>query len=135
MKTTSRILLFALLALATELILSCAPPPVTIDDRLASFVTSLNGNRSDTYTNCDPNSSNYAAAKSPSVWDGYFAPGSEPFSIVPGYSTSNPAAVVVTLNGAGSFYGTYTFGFVNSPNMGSDNWLIGSIKQGVTTIF
>ena len=76
MKTTLRILLLALLALATTLILSCGPPPVSINDRINMFVTSLNGNRSDTYTNCDPNASTdyNAAARISTFWSSPFPP-------------------------------------------------------------
>lgn len=131
MKTTSRILLFALLALATELILSCAPPPVTIDDRVSMFITSLNGSRTDTYTNCDPNASQYAAAKAASFWNALFAqPG--PYSAA-GVNTSNSAAVTLTIYWSGGS-GAYTFAMVNDRSAGSDNWLISKITDPSPTV-
>jgi hypothetical protein len=129
MWTKLRIVLFTLLALATAVILSCAPPPVSIDDRLASFITSLNGNRSDTYTNCDPNAGNYGASKTPNYWDTAFNPPGATFSLVPGYNTNNPSSVVITINKNGAFYDTDTFNMVNDKNAGSDNWLIHSITS------
>lgn len=91
------------------------------------FVTSLNGNRSDTYTNCDPNATDYNAAKAAGFWNGLFAQAGP--NSATGLNSSDSAAVTVTINyGAGS-YGVYTFAMVNSPTMGSDNWLISTITD------
>jgi hypothetical protein len=130
MRTTLRILLLALLALSTALILSCGPPPVSINDRISMFVASLNGNMSDTYTNCDPNASQYNAAKVPTFWSALF--GFSGYS-VSNVNTSNSAAVTALISSSGGS-GTYTFAMVNSPTMGSDNWLISTITAPVAGV-
>jgi hypothetical protein len=135
MRTTLRILLLALLALATVLITSCAPSPVSISDRITMFVTSLNGNMKDTYTNMDPNAAQIAngTAKADTFWSAAF-PQTRPLAIVT-MNTNNPSAVTLQLSSNGSPYTpTYTLVMVNSPNMGSDNWLISQISW-TTTIF
>jgi hypothetical protein len=127
MRTTLRLLLLALLALATALILSCGPPPVSINDRISDFATSLNGNRSDTYTDCDPSSTDYGPSKTPNFWNGAFPTAGGPYSITNVNSYGSTATMTIN-NGSGPL-GTYTFVMVNSPNMGSDNWLIHSITD------
>jgi len=127
MRTTLRILLLALLALATALILSCAPPPVSISDRITMFVTSLNGNMTDTYTNTATNAAQYDNAKTASFWSSAF-PQTRPLAIVT-VNTNNPSAVTLQLSSTGTPYTpTYTLVMVNSPTMGSDNWLISQIS-------
>jgi hypothetical protein len=133
MSKTLRLLLLALLALGTALILSCGPPPVTIDDRVNMFITSLNGNRTDTYTHTDPSATLYAPARTSTFWDALFPPVAEPYS-VSGLNSSNSSAVTMTINsGAGSI--AYTFVMVNAKVTGSDNWLISKIMLGTTQIF
>lgn len=133
MRKTLRILLLTLIAFATALILSCGPPPVSIDDRVNMFIKSLNGNRSDTYTNTDTNATFYAAARVSAFWDALFLPVGEPYSVT-NLNTSNSSAVTMTINsGLGPL--AYTFVMVNSKNMGSDNWLISQIFLVALQIF
>jgi hypothetical protein len=127
MKATLRLLLLAMLALATTFILSCGPPPISINDRLADFAASLNGNRSDTYTDCDPNATDYSPSKTPNFWNGAFPTAGGPYSVT-NVNTSGSTATLTMNNGSGPL-GTYTFAMVNSPNMGSDNWLISKITD------
>lgn len=134
MKTILRITALGLLAAATALILSCAPAPVSISDTIGSFVSSLNGDRTDTYRYTSSSATDFAAGKDPTVWNALFDPAKAPYS----YSSlndSNSSAVTITLtSGNGPF--TYTFGMVNDKNNGSDNWLIKKIIDPTSkTIF
>ena len=125
MKTTLRITALALVAAATALVLSCALTPVSISDTVSSFITSLNGNRSDTYKNTSISATDYAAARTSTFWDVVFPTAMKPYSYS-GLNDSDPSAVTLTITGNG-IPGAYTFVMVNDKNLGSDNWLIKEI--------
>jgi len=132
MRIRLRTTVLSLLALGILLVMSCAPNAVSIADRIGMFVSSINSGGSSTYQDCNPSATYYNASKSASYWTAYFP--STPYSSS-NLNDTNSAAVTVTLTGTGG-PGTYTFGMVNSPNMGSDNWLIRTIKDPLnTTIF
>ena len=133
MKTTLRITALALVAAATVMVLSCAPAPVSISDTVSSFITSLNGNRSDTYKNTSTSATAYVAARISTFWDLPFPPGMKPYS----YSSlndSNPSAVTLTITGNG-VSGSYTYMMSNDKNMGSDDWLIKQITGPGSTVW
>jgi hypothetical protein len=134
MRTTQRILLLTLLALAAAMIVSCGPPPVSIGDRLSMFITSLNDGMTDTYTHTDPNAAQYNAAKASTFWSSAF-PQTRPLALVTS-DTSNSSAVTMTLSSNGSPYSpSYTLVMVNNKNAGSDNWLISQISWGASVLF
>jgi hypothetical protein len=117
-----RVTVLTLLAIAVILVASCAPPPVSISDRINMFVVDINTNPGNAYTECDRNATQYDNSKISSYWTSRF--GVTPY-VVTGINDSNTAAVAVTLGAAG----TYIFGMVNDKNMGSDNWLISTIND------
>ena len=133
MRMKLRTIVLSLLALAIVLIMSCAPQAVSISDRINMFVSSLNSGGSSTYTNCDPNALDYGSSRTPSFWtNSLFPTAQDPYS-ASNINDSNSAAVTVTISPTGAPSGTYTFGMVNSPNMGSDNWLISTIYDPTAT--
>ena len=122
MKTIIRIGLLAVMAVGTSVLFSCAPPPVSIEKRISDFVSSLNGDRTDTYTNFDPSSPGSLASKT--YWDTLFTASTPPFSYTPNPpNTSNSSAVDITVTGASG--PSYSFRFVMA-NIGtiSANWVI-----------
>ena len=133
MKTTLRITALALVAAATVMVLSCAPAPVSISDTVSSFITSLNGNRSDTYKNTSTSATAYAAARISTFWDLPFTPLGKPYSYS-GLNDSNPAAVTLTIT-ANGLSTAWTFMLVNDKNMDSDDWLIKQITGPGSTVW
>ena len=127
-----RVIVLALLAAAVVLVVSCGPPPVSISDRIAMFVSDINSNPGNAYTECDPNAGQYNAAKTANFWTSLFR---NPTYTTSGLNDSNSSAVTVTFNGLGGAE-FWTFGMVNNKNMGSDNWLISKvINASGSTVF
>jgi len=137
MKTMARLGLLAAIAVATSLLISCAPKAVSITDRISDFVSSLNGDCSDTYTNLDPSIPMYNIGKVPSVWTAaLFPPGNKPYLFTPDPPvTSDPSAVDVTINGTG-YSIQYRFVMVDIGTL-SENWVIHGLQlfPGPTPIF
>jgi len=125
MRKKLRTIVLSLLALAILLIMSCAPNAISISDRISMFVSSINAGGSSAYTHCNPSATDYNASKSASFWTSVFSQTPYSSNIL---NQSNPAAVTVSLTGTGG-PNTWTFGMVNQPNMGSDNWLISTITD------
>jgi hypothetical protein len=137
MRTWMRITALAVIAIATVVLFSCSTNPVSIVDRLNDFISSLNGDRTNTYTNLDSSTSAYSLAKPASWWDTPFPVASETYSSPTTPVMTNPADVEITINGTGGFTHLYKFVMVNAGTT-SDNWVINDIQvmSGVfTTIF
>jgi hypothetical protein len=128
MKTRARIALLAIVGIATIALFSCAPAPVSIEDRISEFVSSLNGDRSDTYTNLDPGTAAYGEGKIASFWDTAFdVRANAPFTYTPkSPDTSDPSDVEITVNDSAGFVGLYKFVMRNIGDA-SDNWVIKDI--------
>jgi hypothetical protein len=138
MKARMRIPLLLVAAAATVVLFSCAPKAVSIDDRIADFFTSLNGDRTDTYTNLDPSSAAYATARAAGYWTSPFGPQSAaPFTYTPNPPvTTDPSNIVLTVSdSSGLLSPDYKFVMVNIGS-GSDNWVISDIQHPAgATIF
>jgi hypothetical protein len=126
MKSSIRIPLFALAAAATVFLFSCAEKPVSITDRIGEFFTSLNGDRSDTYTNLDPSTAAYTLAKPASFWKIAFDDAKIPYSYS-NLDTSTPADVTLTIDNKLVTMGVYHFVMVNI-GTAMDNWVIDDIQ-------
>ena len=135
MKTWMRLGLLAVLAVATIVLFSCAPKPVSITDRISDFVSSLNGDRSDTYTNLDPSIIVYSLGKPSAYWDTFFPQSYKQYSFAPNSpDTSNSSAVVVTIQGSSGPPYPCSFAMENIGTL-SDNWVIhGLVIGGVLTV-
>ena len=128
MKVSMRIPLLVVAAAAALLLFSCADKPVSIEDRIADFFTSLNGDRSDTYTNLDPSTAAYSLTKPASFWDTPFAVATKPYSYTPNPpSTSTPSDVQITVVDSSGPTTLYRFVMVNI-GKASDNWVINDIQ-------
>jgi hypothetical protein len=127
-KTRMRIAFLIVAATATTLLFSCAPKPVSIEDRISDFVTSLNGDRTDTYTNLDPSTAAYSTTKDPAFWDTHFDKTKKPFTYSPNPpSTSVPTDVEITITDSTTIGIVYQFVMVNIGDK-SDNWVISDLK-------
>ena len=128
MKASIRIPLLVVAAALALLLLSCANKSVSIDDRIADFITSLNGDRSDTYTNFDPSTVAYATAKSKTFWDT-----STVFLTDKPYTYGTPNILSSSdvefhiFNNTATDLGLFQFVMVNI-GTSSDNWVISNIK-------
>jgi hypothetical protein len=125
MKRTLRIFLLSLVGFAALVIFSCKPAPITIADTISSFVSSLNGNRSDTYKSFDPGlGSTYAALATPTYWAVAFPTVSIPYSFSPNPpNTSISTDVEVTISGGSGFAVLYKLSMTDTGTI-SENWLI-----------
>jgi hypothetical protein len=109
------------------ILFSCAEKAVSIDDRIADFITSLGGDRTDTYTNFDPSTAAYSTAKSPTFWDTSVFGVDKPYTYgTP--NTSDPADVEFHIfDHGGTDLANFQFIMVNIGTT-SDNWVISNIK-------
>lgn len=129
MKARTRFILLGLVAAALAFLWSCSglTSPVSIEERITEFVTSLNGDRTDTYTNLDPSTAAYGATKDAAWWDAPFATADEPFSFSPDPPvTTDPTDVEVTISGGG-IGKLYKFVMVNTGTI-TDDWVINDIQ-------
>ena len=134
MKTRMRNALLIVAATATTLLFNCALPPVSIEQRISDFVTSLNGDRSDTYTNLDPSIATYSLGKPAAYWDIIGPTTNVPFSYTPNPPvTSNPSDVEITISDNNGVVGLYKFVMVNI-GTGSDNWVIHGLQTPPGTV-
>ncbi|MGD0724192.1 MAG: hypothetical protein ABSB63_01365 [Spirochaetia bacterium] len=137
METRKRIALLIVAATATMLLFSCALKSTSIDERISDFFTSLNGDRTDTYTNLDPSTAAYSLAKPFGFWDTPFPVGSEPYTYS-GLNTTPSSDVTMTISDKTSSMGVYHFVMVNIGTT-SDNWVISDIQAppggSASTIF
>jgi hypothetical protein len=138
MKTRKRIALLIVAAIATTLLFSCAPKSVSIEERISDFFTSLNGDRTDTYTNLDPSTAAYSTGRAAGFWTLPFgAQAAAPFTYSPNPPvTTDPSNVVLTVSDNGGIIAPdYKFVMVNIGS-GSDNWVISDIQHPAgATIF
>jgi hypothetical protein len=125
MKNRIRIALLIVAAIATTLLFSCAPPAVSIEQRISDFITSLNGDRTDTYTNLDPSTAAYSTTKPSGFWDTTFPGAKIPYSYSPNPpSTTTPTDVEITIYDKSAVtMGVFQFVMVNIGDK-SDNWVI-----------
>jgi hypothetical protein len=128
MKISIRTVLFAALVVATSILVSCAPPPVSIADRISSFVNSFNGSRTDT-------SSNFAPGTLGSITDATYwnviltSTDPAPYSFTPNPpDTSNSSSVQITISGQGPGFLTWHLSFVNTGTISQD-WKISDIAE------
>lgn len=135
MKNRIRIALLIVAATATTLLFSCAPPPISIEQRISDFISSLGGDRTDTYTNLDPSTGAYSLAKPAAFWTTAFGT-SKPYTYSPNPpNTSTASDVPITIyDGLSVNLGTFHFAMVNI-GTASDNWVIHDIQLLGTTIF
>ena len=125
MKTKIRIALLIVAAIAATLLFSCAPPAVSIDERISDFITSLNGDRTDTYTNLDPSTAAYSTTKSAGFWNTTVFSATKPYTYSPtSPSESTPTDVEITIYDSSAVsLGVFQFVMVNIGDK-SDNWVI-----------
>ncbi len=136
MKASMRIPLLLVAAAATVVLFSCAPKAESIDERIADFFTSLNGDRIDTYTNLDPSTAAYSTGKPAGFWDIPFGlKTAAPFTYTPNPPvTTDPSNIVLTVSeNGGTINPDYKFVMVNIGSS-ADNWVMSDI-QHPTTIF
>jgi hypothetical protein len=131
MRTGIRIALLAIVGIATIALFSCAPAPVSIEDRISEFVGSLDGDRSDTYKNLDPSTAAYGLVDV-DFWDTEFGDRTNaPYSYTPkSPDTSDPSDVEINISDkSGPLGGGDPYQFVMR-NIGdaSDNWVIKDIR-------
>ncbi len=142
MKTGLRIFLFIVIGVFAIILSTCSLSSVSISDRISSFVSSLNGDRTNTYQNLDPSIAIYGPAATPSYWNTNFDPLDKPFSFSPNPpNTSNAADVEVNILGNNGYNELWKFSMSNVGTAGSDDWRIHnmaySLNGGVsfTSIF
>jgi hypothetical protein len=129
--TWMRLGLLAVLVVAAIYLNSCnLTKPISITDRITDFVTSLNGDRSDTFSNLDPSVVVYTLGK-PAIYWATFFPVGPTYSFAPNPpNTSSTSAVSVTINGTAC-----VFNMVNTGST-SDNWVIhGLTVGGIPAVF
>jgi hypothetical protein len=121
-KNWIRLGLLAAVLAATSVLISCGPAPVSIEQRISTFVTSLNGSRTDTYTNIDPASPGYSLTANAAYWNTLMTGTTGPYTY-PAPNTSNASSVTVVVTGASGPSHTFLFAFVNIGAI-SANWVI-----------
>lgn len=135
---TMRIPLLVVATAATMLLFSCAEKAVSIEERIADFFTSLNGDRTDTYTNLNPGTTAYTTGKPAGFWDIPFGlKTADPFTYSPNPPvTTDPLNIVLTVSdNVGVLVPDYKFVMVNIGSS-SDNWVISDIQHPAgTSIF
>jgi hypothetical protein len=124
-KTWIRLAVLAALAVAALYLNSCMLNKVSINDRINDFVSSINGNRSDTNRQFDPASSGYLT--NATYWNTVFTLSTGPFTNT-APNTSNPSSVAVTITGASGPAYNFVFSMVNIGAAGSDNWVIQHVQ-------
>jgi hypothetical protein len=121
-----RPLLLVLIAIATTFLTTCSLAPVSITDRINMFISSLNGDRSKTWENLDPNLPNPSSFDA-NYWGTYFAVADEPFVFASTNGTSN--ALDVEGNISGTTYGPILHKFIMvNIGTGSDDWRIHALQ-------
>jgi hypothetical protein len=128
MRTGIRIALLAIVGIATIALFSCAPAPVSIEDRISEFVGSLDGDRSDTYKNLDPSTAAYGLVNA-AFWDTEFGDKTNaPYSYtLKSPDTSNASDVEIAISDNSVPLGIYQFVMRNTGDA-SDNWVIKDIR-------
>ena len=124
MKSTTRIVLLLVVAVATVILFSCSLLPVSIEQRINDFINDLNSNRVNAYLNLDPGISAYGNTRGSSTyWDLTFGT-DVPFTYNPDPAVPSGQTVTITIYAhAGTDLGAYTFSMVNIGTV-SDNWVI-----------
>jgi hypothetical protein len=119
---------FAAIAVVALVFFSCGgETPVTIEQRISDFVTSLNGDRTDTYKNLDTSIAAYQAAATPTYWDTLFGTADKPYAVdTSALDKSDVTKIPVTITGANGFSKAYQFYMVNSGTL-AEVWVIHDI--------
>jgi len=121
---------FLLIAIATivGVLTTCSQQtPTSISDRINMFITSLNGDRTNTWQNLGSSVPNPSAFDA-NYWNTQFAPADEPFSFSGTNGTSNPSDVEGNITGTN--YPSLLHKFVmENDGSGTDNWKIQSIQH------
>jgi len=130
LETRKRIALLFVAATATILLFSCGAKSTSIEERISDFVTSLNGNRSDTHTNLDPSTAAYSTADATFWNNSIFGPSTNgPFTYAPNPpNTTTPSDVEITISDNIGPVGLFKFVMVNIGSS-SDNWVINDIQR------
>ncbi len=125
---------FAALAAVALVFLSClTETPVSIATRISDFVTSLNGDRTDTYKNLNSSIAAYQAAATPTYWDTHFATTDEPFSVdTSALNISDPTDVLATISYGGGLNKQYKFNMINT-GVTAEVWYIDDISVLVSS--
>ena len=136
MRKWIRIAGFAALALAAMVFFSCGlfETPVSITERITTFVTSLNGDRSTTKDNLDTLIPAYAAVTA-AWWENPFAAADKTYTVdTTGLVTTDPTDVQVSIKGANGFNKLYKFSMVNTGTL-AEVWVIHdlSVSTGTST--
>ena len=126
MKSLIRPVLLAAVVVATSIFISCGPPPVSIEDRISSFVNSFNGSRTDTSSNFAPGTP--GSRTDATYWNVALTASTPPYTFTPNPpDTSNPSSVSITVNGMGASY-PWHLSLVNNGTL-SANWQISHITE------
>lgn len=118
--TLKRLVLLALVVATAGVLATCNLTPVSIADRIQSFVASLNGDRSDTHKNFEIATAGYLTDST--YWNILLTGSTPPYSY-PAPNTSNPSAVLVTITGATGPSYNFKLIMVNTGTV-SENWMI-----------
>ena len=130
MKIALRVTSLLFIASVAVLLSTCSLAAVSISDRISMFIQSLNGDRTDTYKNLDPNLPNPSAFDA-SYWEIYFPSGQKTFVYTSSNGTSNPSDVEGYIAGSGYPSTLHKFVMVNVGS-GADDWRINSLQHGAT---
>jgi hypothetical protein len=128
MKSTIRIVLLLVVAMATVILFSCSVLPVSIEQRINDFINDLNGNRTNAYMDLDPNIGTYGTTRGSSTfWNVQFGT-NVPFTYTPNPAVPSGQTVTIDIRDhSGTLLDTYTFTMVNAGTV-SDNWVIHSLS-------
>ena len=125
MKARIRIALLIVASITTTFLFSCSLSSTSIEDRLKDFFSTLNGDRSKTHKDLDPNIAAYSTADA-GFWEGHFPAANEPYTYT-APNTSPTSDVTTTISDNTVPLGLWHFNMVDIGSSGSENWVIHDI--------